>query len=188
MKNINQILLLLATEKQFSPGHITVEDFLHLLEKEMLVAARDMIQNKQAVKGYGSSGPWVNGPQWQQMSPTHCTVKRASWSENQIPLPVSPNSEVIKISWTSEKPLLLFPSPICSKQPGLLTQEGNKPPVPHCGCWGPLAPRLLSASMAGLPSPASWGGQSSAVHNLWCDLGTGSLSGYKQWRWILRAA
>lgn len=131
-------VLLLATEKQFSPEQITIKDFLHLLEKEMLAASKDMIQNKQTVNRYGSSGPWVNGPQCQQMTPTHCTAKCASWSENQMPLPVSPNSGIIEISWPSEKPLLLFPSPIYSKQPGLLAQEGNRPPAPHHSCWGPL--------------------------------------------------
>lgn len=140
----------------------------------MLAAAREMIENKQSVNRCGSSGPRVTGPQCQRMAPTHCTARCAFWSENQTPLPVSPNSEVIKISWPSEKPLLLFPSPICSKQPGLLAQEGDGPPAPHHSCWGPLAPRLPSAPTARLPSPAPWGGESSAVCNLWCDMGTAS--------------
>lgn len=55
-------LVLLVTVKQFSPGQISTEDFLHLLEKEMLAAAREMIQNKQTVNRYGSSDPRVNRP------------------------------------------------------------------------------------------------------------------------------
>ena len=122
-------------------------------------------QNKQTACRYDISGSQVNGPQWQQIAVTHCTAKHVSSSEDKIPSPVSPNSEAIEISWPCEKPALLFPSPVCSKQPRLLAWKGGWPPQPPSTA-APLASLPRSPCTAGLPSPPCRGGLSSAACNL----------------------
>lgn len=63
-------------------------------------------------------------------------------SENKILLPVSPNSEVIKISWPCEKPPLLFPPLSPANILGYLHGRVAVPPAPLHGPLAPFAPQV----------------------------------------------